>query len=298
MHDLIFSFSSGVEDTETIILIESIRNFAGKFSNAPIWLYTLKSIDEISKLRKNQLDTLDVTLKQIDIDKEKAKFPFVDHVKAAAQAEEEAVTETQNLVYLGTNSIIIQEPSEFILKENIKLGYRPVHHKLIGSNYDEPLDAFWNRIYDKCNVTEDKVFPMQTHVDGNILRPYINSGYLIVKPKKGFLRKWWEFYKDIYNEPFFEKYYQKDELYLIFIHQAVLSGIFLSHLEKSETKELPFEYNYPINLYHESTDQYRPKSINNLVTARYYLNKLLHDEAFEEIPFEEPLKNWLKSRIL
>jgi len=297
MRDLIFVYTSSTENIETIVLAESIREYGGKYSDSPIWLYTTEKLDEMSEERKKKLDSLEVEVKDLKIDNEVAKFPFTGHVRAAAQAEEEAENKTQFLAYLGINSIIIQEPSEFSLGDKINLGYRPVHHKLIGSQYDEPIDPFWQKIYQLCNVTDEKIFPMKTHVDGNILRPYINSGYLIVRPERGFLRHWWKVYREIYGDRFFKDYYKKDDLYLTFIHQAVLSGILLSYLSKDEIKELPFTYNYPINLYHESLEEYKPKSIDDLVTARYYLNKLLDKEAFEKIPFDEPLKGWLKSRI-
>ncbi len=297
MKDLVFAYSSGVEDIETLVLAESIREFAGRFSNAPIWLFTLKNLEEISEERRVKLESLNVTIKQIKVDEKKAEFPFVDHVCAAAQAEEEAVGITRNLVYLGTNAIVIQEPKEFILEEGINLGFRPVHHKLIGSDYEEPIDSFWGIIYQKCSVTEDKIFPMKTHVDGSVLRPYINSGYLIVKPERGFLRKWWEYYQKLYYLPLFSEFYEKDDLYVTFIHQAVLSGIFLSYLSKEEILELPFTYNYPINLYHESPDEFKPESFNDLVTARYYLGKLINPDDFEKLPFHEPLKSWLSTRI-
>ncbi len=297
MRDLIFVYTSSTENIETIVLAESIREYGGKYSDSPIWLYTTEKLDEMSEERKKKLDSLEVEVKDLKIDNEVAKFPFTSHVRAAAQAEEEAEDKTHFLAYLGSNSIIIQEPSEFILEEEINLGYRPVHHKLIGSSYNEPIDLFWEKIYQICEVSDENIFPMKTHVDGNILRPYINSGYLIVRPSIGFLRQWWKVYKNTYGDNFFKDYYQKDDLYLTFIHQAVLSGILLSYLSKNEIKELPFTYNYPINLYHESLEEYKPKCINDLVTARYYLKKLLDKDAFEKIPFKEPLKGWLKSRI-
>ena len=298
MNDLIFAFNSNAEDKETSILIESLRTFTGKFSNSPIWLFTHKELDEISEKRRKILDSLNVTIKKIEIDKEILKFPFISHVRSAAQAEEEAKNQTKNLAFLGTNTIFIQEPKEFILKEGINLGYRPVHHTLIGSIFERPIDKFWSLIYQKCNVNEEKVFPMKTHVDGNILRPYINSGYLIVNPKRGFLSDWWKYYQKTYYDPDFKEFYRKNDLYVTFIHQAVLSAVMLTQLNKKEIYELPFNYNYPINLYHESLDEYKPECINDLVTVRYYLDKLIDEDSFNKIPFKDPLKSWLKLRLL
>ena len=101
----------------------------------------------------------------------------------------------------------------------------------------------------------------------------------------------------MYNYQNFREFYEEDDLYVTFVHQAVLSGIFLSYLSKEETLELPFTYNYPINLYNESSAEFKPDTFQNLVTARYYLVKLLKLEEYEKLPFQEPLKTWLSKRI-
>ncbi len=297
MNELIYAFSSSVTDTETMLLVESIREFGESLSDRPIWLFTIKNREEIPEDILVKLGKLNVKIFTLELEPEIAKFPFIGHVYAAKKAEEMAINKSKFLVYLGTNIIVIQEPKLFLLEEGRNLGYRPVHHKLIGSKYDQPLDKFWRLIYEKTAVNEDMLFPMQTHVDGNILRPYINSGYLVVRPERGFLREWWRYYQLLYNDPEFEEFYNKDDLYLTFIHQAILSGVFLSYLKREEIKELPFEYNYPINLYHETSEDFKPKNLNQLVTIRYYLDKIKSLDDFKQIPFEEPLRSWLSKRI-
>ncbi len=298
MEQLIYAFCSSVTNPETMILVESIRKFSGEFSSCPIWLFTKKTLKEIPEDLLNSLYQHEVEIFTLDLDPEIANFSFIDHVYAAAKAEEMAVNKTDNLVFLGTNTLFFDSPEKFLLEDGISLGYRPVHHKLIGSLYDEPIDYFWSLIYQKCNVKEENVFPMQTHIDGQILRPYISSGCLVVNPKRGFFKVWWEKYKIIHKEPVFKEFYEKYDLYLIFIHQAVLSAVMLSELDKSEIKELPFEYNYPINLYHESLDEFKPKNFDNIITARYYLEKIIDEDEFNKIPFNEPLRSWLEKRVV
>ena len=297
MEQLIYAFSSEVTNPETMLLVESIREFGGSLSNCPIWLFTMKNREEIPEDILVKLGKLSVEIFTLELEPEIAKFPFVGHVYAAKKAEEMAINKSKFLVYLGTNSIFVQEPKLFLLEEGRNLGYRPVHHILIGSKYDQPLDKFWRLIYEKTEVTEDMLFPMQTHVDGNIIRPYINSGYLVVRPERGFFREWWRYYQSNYNDAEFEEFYNKDDLYLTFIHQAILSGVFLSFLKREEIRELPFEYNYPINLYLEASENFKPKRLNQLVTIRYYLEKIKSLDDFKQIPFEEPLRSWLSKRI-
>ena len=298
MESLIYAFCSGVTSPETLILVESIREFGGEFSDCPIWLFTKKTQTELPADLLSILEQHSVEIYTLDLDPEIVDFSFVNHVYAAAKAEKMALNKTENLVFLGTNSLFFDSPEKFLLKEGINLGYRPVHHKLIGSLYHEPIDYFWSLIYQKCDVKQDKSFPMQTHVDGQILRPYISSGCLVVNPKRGFFKVWWENYRIIHKEPVFKEFYEKYDLYEIFIHQAVLSAVMLSELEKNEIEELPFEYNYPINLYHESLEEFKPKNFEKLVTARYYLEKIVEEDEFNKIPFTESMKSWLEKRIV
>lgn len=297
MEKLIFSCASSGSDPEILIMAGSIREFAGAFSDFPIYVLVPKPENRITEEMKEQLSSLNVQVIPFSVDPDSMKFPFASWVYAAATIEVLTKKKTEYLAWIGTNTMVIREPKHFLLDKGKNLGYRPVHHTLIGSIYEKPVDPFWEFIYQKCNVTEDKIFPMKTHVDHNILRPYFNSGCLIVRPEKGLLQSWWDCFKDVYHDPYLEEYYRKDELYSIFIHQAVLSGVILSTMKRQELQELPFNYNYPLHLYDECPVEYRPQNISDLVTARFYLNKLLEPQGLEKIPFHDPLKCWLEAKL-
>jgi len=285
------------EGPEMDIYFESIRKFAGELSNAPIWGFTTKTEEEISERVKKILKENNVKINYVEIDPEVKKFPFTAWICSAALAEKLAEDKTEFIAWLDINSFFIQEPKEFLLEDGKNLGYRPVHHTLIGSKYDEPLDPFWKIIYSKLQVTDELVFPMQTHIDGNTLRPYINSGFMVIRPKKGLLRNWWENYKKMYNDPIFQDFYKKDDLYITFIHQAVLSALILTTFRKEEMHEFPFDYNYPLNLYDEIEEKYKADSINDLVHSRIYIDKLLPPEKLEKFPITGELKKWLAEKL-
>ncbi|MBK5113108.1 MAG: histidine phosphatase family protein [Candidatus Heimdallarchaeota archaeon] len=297
MKDIIFAFPSSCTDIETPLLISSIRKFAGKFSNSPIWVVTTKKNIEIPSKMVDFFNSMNVQVVYLNERSDIMKLPFIGFTQCAAKAESLAKGKTKFLVWLGSNSLVINEPKEFLLADGINLGFRPVHHTLIGSLYDKPLDSFWEMIYKKCKVDGSKVFPMKTHVDGNTLRPYINSGFLIVRPEKQFLQTWAERYKNMIYDEEIEEFFRKDELYAIFTHQAVLSSLFLTEFEKEEIFQLPFEYCYPIHLFHESLEVLQPDSINQMITMRLYIDKLLNPEWRESVPIEEPLKSWLDNKL-
>jgi hypothetical protein len=279
-------------DFNVPLLAASIRSFAGTLSDCPIWVLIPESENEICKNTKEQLQSLDVTIIRFAIDPDILKFPFAATVRAATTAESLVENKSRFLTWMGLDTLIINEPTFFLLDDGKTIGYRPVHHTLIGSLYQEPIDPFWELLYRKCHVTEEKIFPMNTHVDHNILRPYFNAGHLVVRPEKKTLRTWWAYFEELYHDPQIEEFYKKNELYAVFIHQAVLTGIILSSTEPQELQELPFAYNYPLHLYHESPPDLQPQNVNDLVTIRYENQSVLRTTSFHG-----PLKTWLEDHL-
>ena len=290
-------FPGKSSETNASLLAESIRAFAGSLSQAPIWILTPEYGKQLSTTIKEKLLALNVILTPFEIDYEILRFPFTGEVIATALAESMACGQTDFLVWLSANTVVLQEPKDFLLQDDKNLGFRPVHHTLVGSRYDEPLDSFWRLIYRYCNVPEDRIFPMVTHVDETRIRPYFNAGLLVTRPEKHLLQAWRDTFFKVYREPSFQEIYQQDERYKVFIHQAVLSGVILSTLATHEIKELPPKYNYPLHLHAQDITDHRPSCLEELVTFRhegFYRNP----KWFEKMPAKEALKKWIAERLL
>ena len=134
---------------------------------------------------------------------------------------------------------------------------------------------------------------MKTHVDGVKVRPYFNAGFLVTRPENGIFQAWYDLFTDVYQSPEFERFYNQDKRYRIFIHQAVLAGVILSRMPAEDIQELPRDYNYPLNLYQEDITDNRPSRLEELKTCRY--------ESFDEdlkslkIQTGETLRQWINS---
>jgi hypothetical protein len=284
-------------ETNALLLAESIRAFAGSLSRSPIWCFTPEIGEPLSKAFTERLQLLDVTLIPFEIDREVLRFPFTAEAHAASIAESKALGKADILAWLNPNSVVLKEPKDFLLREDKILGYRPVHHTLVGSRFDEPLDPFWTLIYHYCGVPEDRVFPMKTHVDNTVIRPYFNAGILAARPEKGLLKVWRETYFNVYQEPSLQDFYRRDRRYRIFVHQAVLSGVILSTFSNDEIQELPPAYNYPLHLIEEDVTDHPPISLEELVTIRH--EGFYEDPKWvDKLPAREPLKQWLAERLL
>ncbi|UCF71214.1 MAG: hypothetical protein JSW49_02745 [candidate division WOR-3 bacterium] len=283
-------------EINTILLGESIRAFGGSMANAPIWCMVPEYGKALSESFRERASALNIDVIPFEAKPEIVRFFFAADIEAAALAESLAIGKAKTLIWLSSNTLILHEPSEFILPQDRNLGYRPVHHTNVGSLYDNPLDEFWALVYQSCGVREDYVFPMRTHVDDNIIRPYFNAGILVTRPEQALLRRWKDTFLGLYREPQFLELYKKDNRYHIFIHQALLSGIILSSFSKNEIYELPPTYNYPIHLYAEDTTEFRPQAIDDLITIRHE-NFYLEEDWRQKIPFGDRLKHWLIERI-
>ena len=290
-----FLVTAGEAEGQALLLTRSIRAFAGIYDSAPVQvLFPTKGV-ELSPDTTAELKNLAVQLLPFEVEPQALAFPFGAKVFAAAAAEKYAVGQSDLLVWLDTDSIVIQEVTDLVIDDNKALGYRPVDHTLIASRYAEPVDNYWQLIYLKCAVPDDQIFPMTTSVDMVTIRPYFNAGMLVTRPESGVLRQWADTFNRLYRLPIFPPFYQQNELYQIFFHQAVLSGVILTSVEQEALHTLPHLVNYPLHMHADYPAERRPATMNELVTCRY-------DTAFQNadwrgtITVDEPLKSWLEDQ--
>jgi hypothetical protein len=291
------TFPDKTSEINSLLLVESIRAFAGSLSTSRIVMFFPESKKQISQEFESKLSILEVELIPFEMDLDILRFPFTAHAHAAALAESMFFEKSEVLAWLANNTIILKEPREFLLPKSIVLGYRPVHHSLLGLKYDESFNGFWNLIYEICHVQKKNIFPMKPHVEDFFIKPYFNAGILITRPENCLLEKWRQTFLNSYTNDTFKEYYREDNRYAIFIHQAILSGVILSMFNKNELLELPSLYNYPIHLYNKDITKERPQSIDDCISLR-------HEEFYKDtdwmlkIPVNDSLKHWLHEHLL
>jgi hypothetical protein len=264
------TFAEQETDLERIDnMIESIRSFAGRFRDAPVWVFLTEGMLASESEHLEEIESLGGEFRLGQAPEEATWYYLSRKVFASAQAEAEAEGKAEILAWMDTDTIFLQEPGEFLLPKGKNLGYRPVMHKNISPLYDEPLDDFWKRAYEKMSVPESRAFPMRTVADGDRIRPYINAGCLVVRPEKGVLRKWAETFLRLYMDPVLKEMCREDERKRIFIHQVALSGVIMKHLGRDEMLELSKNINYPLffrEMFGASRDFH---NIGEAVTIRY-----------------------------
>lgn len=300
MKDLIFAFMLGSGETENnaLRLASSIRTFGGELCFNPIWLISRRREEELSEATRQKIFSLGARLISFDLQSIKTKVAFSSYVAAAAIAEGMAQGEASFLAWLAPDTLILQPPTGLLLPSGKSLGACPVHLKLLGSGFNDPIDDYWGLVYRHCQVDTSQIFSMRTVVDEQLVRAYFNAGLLVVRPERGLLRAWQSRFEKLADLPEFRAFYAQNELYEIFIHQAILAGSILALLKAEEYQPLPFEMNYPLHLHTRVAPFHRPTSLDELITCRYeeYAEFFDNPNLDAVIHIDQQLKDWLQAQ--
>lgn len=253
----------------TALLAESVRTFAGALKDARLLAYAPAPVLAGESARLRTLDALHVETRTATAPRDALAFPFARKVFAAAQAETELKDRAEVLAWMDDDTIVLEEPREFLLASGVSLAFRPVTHQRIGSLYDEPADAFWTRVYDKLSVPAAAIFPVVTPADNRKLRAYFNAGLLVVRPERAILRRWATSFPILYRDAVFADWCRQDQGKNLFLHQAALAGAVLGHLDRREMVELDLRYNFPLFFKEMFGAEREFHSIADVVTLRH-----------------------------
>jgi hypothetical protein len=283
-------------EKEVCLLAESLRRNGGDWSGNPMWVMVPESLNRVSSQLAQELLLLDVQMMPYQISKEAMQFPYAHKAFAAAAAEEMAHGQCDILAMLDPDSVIVNQPEEFDLSPDTILGTSPVMLKWVGQSWGEPADGFWELIYQQCRTKPENIFPLTTTVDCREIKAYFNAGLLVVRPRVGLLRKWLDDFDPIYQSKQLQDYYQKNKLYAIFVHQAVLAGSILSLVNREQIKIFSESYNYPVMLYDKMTPEKSQARLDDMRTIRY--DEFQTNPAWlEHFKMGPELRDWLTKKF-
>ncbi len=292
-----FLIPSGREEPTAVLLAASLRRFGGGFAGSEILAMT-EAGGRISPPVRARLEGLGCRITPFTVPGPAQRFPLGAMPYAAAAAEI-AAGQADTLVWMDSDTLILREPGAFRLPDGKSLGFRPVMHLLIGSLLDQPVDSFWRLVYGVSGVSEERIFPMTTPVDGARIRPYFNAGLLVVRPGLGLLSRWRDDFERLIGSDGLRPLLEKDHLYAVFAPQAALAGALLSRLERREMIELSADYNYSLQLHGRYAEGSRVSSLSGLTSVRYdQIRVLAEDPAWRSgIEMDEPHQSWLEQAL-
>ena len=268
--DILFGFYTrrGYE-TQSILLMRSLRAFGGEMAGLPVRALFPEE-HPLEPSGQALLESLGAVCQPFAIDENFLQFPFTGKAAASAAAEALAEAEGQILAWHDRTGMVKQAPAAFQLPEGIIFGFRPTDIANIGSPFGKPLPPFWAEICAHFGITAADLPAITTAIDRVNLHLYINAGLLVVHPARGILRKWAGALQETYALTKFKRFYQKDQAYAIFMHQAVLTAEVALHTSPSERLILPDDYLFSVDNYFDYLPALRPNSLDEIVTGRFH----------------------------
>jgi hypothetical protein len=288
-------FAARHYEIQSLILAKSLRTFGGEYADLPIWIM----VPEQQPLQGPVLDAikkLNVEIIPFLIDPDFRKFPFAGKAMAAAVAEERAAKEGALLAWHDRTGFIHHTPFDFNLIDDIAVGFRPTDIANIGALYNQPIPPFWQTVMDHFHLHEDDFPPITTAIDRKKLHLYVNAGLLVVRPEKKLLQTWATFFQETYNLQKFKSFYQENQAYAIFMHQAALSAAMIKRTNFKERAILPNTYLFSVDNFFDYTEELRPGTLDQVTTGRFHDFFALPDWQVKIIASPK-LIDWFKTQL-
>ncbi len=136
----------GYLESQSKLLISSLREFGGKFKDLPIFSYQPRKKFKVSRETIAFFEENNVEYIDIELNKDFSDYPFAN--KILASNHREINTNAEILIFLDSDVFFLNEPKEFPDFGSCNVILRPVDMKNIGVENSEDKNAtYWNNLY-------------------------------------------------------------------------------------------------------------------------------------------------------
>ena len=294
-------------ESQSLLLFESIRQYAGRFHACPIYALSPRSGHAISESARSQLDKLRVTYIDTILNTECREYGSANRVAAAAYIEQAYPHEI--LVILDSDTLFLREPDRILLPTDVDVALRPVDVKgMCTDGPADPFDSYWRDLCRCCGVDYEEIPWTESFVDHHRIKASYNGGLVIVRGQLGILRQWADFFFASVRRRLTP--YSADRRFrsgagwidstasrLWGSNQAALSLAIWSNTRR--VQELPPTYNYPLHLHNQIDAAIAHAVFPHVVHVHYHW--LLAEEPLRNPLFDSggPLwshqREWLRS---
>jgi hypothetical protein len=275
-------------ETEALLLVESLREFGGAFSQAPVYAFAPRPGFEPDALTVERLEALgQVTMVKEPLVDRFADMPTFNKVAVSAWAERELDHET--LVFTDTDCVFLDEPSELAGGEWLA-AMRPVDRRIAGSRGKGKGEPFWRKMYAELGVKNEPW--VETAVGQMRIRAYWNTGLVAARRSAGLFVAWERALLRLFDAGIVQGRWPQ------FMDQLSWAGVTADVHDR--VLILPHAYNYPLrrrmSLAPEATDM----DLTELVHLHYRLWFHLPDALEKVVPPFDPGTDrygWLDERL-
>src|SRR5947209_4733935 len=179
----------GYLEDEVKLLCRSIRHYAASYRDAAIYTFQPRRGMEVSADTLAVLNELGVVHITEILNTRFEHYAIGNKVFASAWAEENLTEDV--LVFLDSDTVVLGEPTELDLPEEIGCAVRPCNRwegGISSAGEGDANEAYWRKVYETCGVTSEPF--VETVIDHKQVRAYFSAGLIAVRRRAGLWSQW------------------------------------------------------------------------------------------------------------
>jgi hypothetical protein len=271
------------------VLVDSLRRRGGDLADAP-W-YVVADASAAAVLDRAGLAGTKVLPLQLEAIAQ--DVPFAAKAYAAATVER-LVPGAETLAWMDPESLVLGPPRALVLGPAAAVALRPVFLvNAVGQAEGTPVDGYWARLYREAGVDGAAAPAVESFVDGQRIRFYVNCGVIAWRPGRGIAREWARAFSAVLADEGFRGAHCADVRHQVFLHQAVLSAVLLARTAPAERRWLPADHGYPLGLHERVPVAKRARRLEDLACFIYDTLWDQQPDWLDRVPADEPLRSWL-----
>lgn len=236
---IVICTEKGDLEIKSRLLVRSIRKYGGDLKHIPIISYQPRIGKGISFKTKKFFDEHQVTINDLELNKEYADYPLANKPLVCSHAAKTLDSDT--IVFLDSDVLVVNSPMAFLLEDKIDVLLRPVDVKNIGTeDENDPNIEYWNKLYEICKVKDHR--RVSTFIGEKSILAYWNSGHIVNRKSSGLFQMWEENFRKVMSEGL----QPMDGIF--FVEQSTFAATVCAMDLKVAT--FSNDYNYPIHLQH------------------------------------------------
>jgi hypothetical protein len=275
------------------LLLASLHRFGGSLADVPV----VVGVDESVREQASLLERPGVRLVPLELPVEARGYPYAYKAYAAAQAEALVADSADTLIWLDAEILVLAPPTPLVLDGGHAVAMRPVYlRNAIGLAPDQPVDPYWAAILADNRLEPGRLPVVETEVDRQKVRGYLNCGAIAVRPALGLFREWARQVSARLADADYQRTACADGLHRVFLHQAVLSAIVVARTSPEQWRWLPRECGYPLHLHSQLPADQRATRLADLSVVLHE-NVIDQPGAFDGIKVSEELRAFLDDHL-
>lgn len=271
------------------VLVDSLRRRGGDLADAHWRVVADASATEVL----DRAGLAGTKLLPLRVDAVARDVPFAAKAYAAATVER-LVPGAETLAWMDPESLVLGPPRALDLGPDAAVALRPVFLvNAVGQSEGTPVDGYWARLYREAGVDGAAVPAVESFVDEQRIRFYVNCGVIAWRPGRGIAREWSRALSAVLADEAFRGAHCADVRHRVFLHQAVLSAVLLARTAPAERRWLPPDHGYPLGLHERVPAAKRARRLEDLACFVYDTLWDQRPDWLDSAPVDEPLRSWL-----